>query len=204
MNVIIRVKSNTASKLFRAMSNDLKAQKGMAKAVTRGMLNETKQFYREKQSAFWGGIGRSWQDTSPWGCSRISVLGDQGAILLHKIHGGRIKPKNTKNLAIPATEEAKKAGSPRLNRHPPLKLGAWGKDRKPHALVEADNVKKIRGKWSVVKAKEKVWYWLVKWVDQHPDPYALPSSSRLQTVIEKSAVNYINQLIKRSQRAPKT
>ncbi len=113
-------------------------------------------------------------------------------MLLHKIHGGTVYPKPPKkNLAIPASSEARAAGWPSWHRTPPLRLGMWGRDGRPHALVEADVVRKYRGKWKKILAPAgKVWYWLAKSAFHLPDPEALPPPESVMGAVKSAAVDY--------------
>lgn len=108
------------------------------------------------------------QDTGALRSSIIAIyVGDRGFVVGTNLHyaaihqfGGRIVPKNGKYLAIPATVEAQKAGSPR-NWGEALKFKVVEKDgRHVKALVES----KTRGKKRTWQ-EDVVQYFLAKSVD---------------------------------------
>jgi len=195
---ILIVKHDSITPLLKNLSQYWRVPSDFTKVCARALMNDTQDFYAEKASAFWGRIGAAFKDESASGVARISVMGEQGAILIHKVNGGTVYPKAPKkNLAIPASSEAKAAGWPSHGRTPPLRLGAWGKDGKPHALVEADVVKKVRGRWiKESPAFRRIWYWLVKSATHLPDPEAMPPPRRTMDAVLKAAVDRATRVLK--------
>jgi hypothetical protein len=105
--------------------------------------------------------------------------------LLHRIHGGTIRPKRGKTLAIPANAEAYKAGSPREANVDQLDYIPLHQGNLVGAL--------IRRFQSIIKRTKKgstgkmiggdVWYWLVRSVNTKPHPEELPSENILANSI---------------------
>lgn len=200
---VLIVKHDSITPLLRHLSQYWRKPDDFTKVCARALMRDTQDFYAEKGSKFWGRIGGAFKDESLSGVARISVMGEQGAILIHKVNGGTVYPKPPKKrLAIPASSEAKAAGWPSWNRTPPLRLGAWGKDGKPHALIEADVVRKVRGRWiKESPAFRRIWYWLVKSATHLPDPDALPPPERTAKAVLDVAVNRAAEVIQTGRRA---
>ena len=196
----ILVKSDTITPTLQKLSQYFKGRE-LHNRIGQAMLNDMRKFYTEKGGRqFWSGIGSAWENTTDTsqGNPRISVQGDQAKILLHKINGGMIFPTSPrKNLAIPANDAARRAGSPSEDDHPPLRLGCWGRDGMPHALVTFDeNFKKHKKKWGMAsKLTGVIWYWLVKFVNQQPDPDAMPSEERTLDAVGEAAKKDIQSAI---------
>ena len=188
---VLIVKHDSITPLLRNLAQYWRRPDAFTKVCARALMRDTQDFYAEKGSVFWGRIGGAFKDESGEGVARVSVMGEQGAILIHKVNGGTVYPKPPKkNLAIPASEEARKAGWPSWNRTPPLRLGAWGRDGKPHALVEADVARKVRGKWlKESPAFRRIWYWLAPSATHLPDPEALPPPERTMESVKEAAVD---------------
>ena len=196
---VILVKADTITPTLQKLSQYFKGRQ-LHNRVAQAALNDTRAFFFDKQSRFWSGIGSAWANTTDTaqGNPRISVQGDKAKILLHKINGGTIYPTSPrKNLAIPANAQARAAGSPSEGDTPPLRPGCWGRDRKPHALVTFDdNFKKHKKKWGMAsKFKGVIWYWLVKFVNQQPDPDAMPSEERTLEAVREAANESIQAAI---------
>lgn len=192
------VRHDSITPLLRNLSQYWRKPDDFTKVCARALMDDTQAFYAEKGSKFWGKIGGAFKDESLSGVARISVMGEQGAILRHKVDGGTVYPKPPKkNLAIPASSEAKAAGWPSHGQTPPLRLGAWGRDGRPHALVEADVVRKVRGRWiKESPAFRRIWYWLVKSATHLPDPEAMPPPSRTMDAVLKAAVDRAARVLK--------
>jgi hypothetical protein len=135
-----------------------------------------------RSSNFWAGIAKS---------TALSVYNNDYAFVAisnpainQKVYGGTIKPASARGaLAIPLTEEAYKAGSPREGGLPELffmKLG--GKDGRP-VLASKVGKKGLR-----------VDYLLVKNVTQSPDPDALPDQEIMQDMITNEVTRYLARL----------
>ena len=187
---VILVKSDTITPTLQKLSQYFNGRK-LHNRIAQAALNDTRDFFFEKNSKFWSGIGSAWANTTDTshGNPRISVQGDQAKILLHKINGGMIFPTSPrKNLAIPANDAARRAGSPREDDHPPLRLGCWGKDKMPHALVAMEATgQKLKKRWGFAQKEGTIWYWLVKFVNQQPDPDAMPSEERTIDAVSEAA-----------------
>lgn len=194
----IIVKHDSITPLLRTVSQNLKRPEVMMGKCSEAMLTVTDEFYGEKASAFWGRIRKAFQENNGPNVARISIGGEEGALLLHKVNGGTVYPKPPKKyLAIPASAAAKAAGWPSHGRTPPLRLGAWGRDGRPHALVEADVVRKVRGKWMKESpAFRRIWYWLVKFAHHLPDPEALPPPEQVMAAVKSAALDYFARVIK--------
>lgn len=197
------VRYDSITPLLKNLSQYWRKPDDFTKVCARALMDDTQAFYAEKGSKFWGNIGGAFKDETVSGVARISVMGEQGAILIHKVNGGTVYPKPPKkNLAIPAHAEAKKAGWPSWGSTPPLRLGAWGRDGKPHALVEADVVRKVRGKWiKESPAFRRIWYWLVKSATHLPDPDAIPPPERTKDAVLKVAVDVASRVLKTGRKA---
>lgn len=195
---VLIVKHDSITPLLRNLAQYWRKPEDFTAVCARALMRDTQDFYAEKGSKFWGAIGGAFKDKSGDGVARISVMGEQGAILLHKVNGGTVYPKAPKkNLAIPASAEAKAAGWPSHGKTPPLRLGAWGKDGKPHALVEADVVRKVRGRWiKESPAFRRIWYWLVKSATHLPDPEALPPPERTRNAVLDVAIKRASEVMK--------
>lgn len=193
----IIVKHDSITPLLRTVSQNLKRPEVMLGKCSEAMLTVTDEFYKEKASAFWGRIRAGFQENNGPNFARISIGGEEGALLLHKVNGGTVYPKPPKKyLAIPASTEARKAGWPSWHRTPPLRLGCWGKDGNPHALVESDVVRKVRGKWMKESpAFRRIWYWLAKSAHHLPDPEALPPPGRIMAAVKIAAMDYFARVI---------
>ena len=200
----IVVRSSEAEQLLEYASQFWRDPSGMMKVAGQAMLADTQAFYSEKHSAFWERIGTAWKENSSDNTARISLLGEQAAILIHKRDGGMVYPgAPPKNLAIPATELAKRAGWPSWGKTPPLVPGWWGRDGRPHALVEDDNPNRKPKKEKPAKpSKEKkrrksgkpimdikdprpVWYILARQAKHKPDPAAMPDPKRTLDAVKK-------------------
>lgn len=195
---VLIVRHDSITPLLRNLAQYWRRPDDFTKVCARALMRDTQDFYAEKGSKFWGAIGGAFKDESVSGVARISVMGEQGAILLHKVNGGTVYPKAPKKyLAIPASSEARAAGWPSWGRTPPLRLGAWGRDGKPHALVEADVVRKVRGKWMKESpAFRRIWYWLAKSATHLPDPEAMPPPERTKAAVLDVAVERAARVLK--------
>jgi hypothetical protein len=122
--------------------------------------------------------------------------------LNQKIHGGTITPKRGRFLAIPATQEAYAAGSPReggMNLRPETIFMGGG--RTAVALVEAwsqsisyrKNSRGTKVKAGAESQGGRVQYWLVKSVETQADEKALPTSDALQAAVEDEARKYLDR-----------
>ena len=200
---VLIVRHDSITPLLRSLAQYWRKPDNFTKVCADALLEDTQKFYKEKGSAFWGSIRDAFEDSSFSGVARISVMGEHGAMLLHKVNGGTVYPKAPKkNLAIPASSEAKAAGWPSHGRTPPLRLGAWGRDGKPHALVEADVVRKVKGRWMKESpAFRRIWYWLVKSATHLPDPEALPPPERTMAAVRKAAVDVASRVLKTGRKA---
>lgn len=200
----VLIKHDSIRPLLRNLVQYWRKPTDFVAVCSRAMLNDTQDFYTEKNSVFWGQIGGAFTDTHDNTTPRITVQGEHGAILQHKVSGGRINARPGGSLAIPATPEARAAGSPSLNRHPPLKLVVFGGGKTGRgiaALVESDVVKKTRAGWQVIQQREKVWYWLKRFVDQQPDPQALPDPDRTMRAVLTAAVDRVARVMKTGRKA---
>lgn len=131
-------------------------------------------------------------------------------IINQKVYGGIIKPKTKKTLAIPATGEAYAAGSPREGGAPELTF-AWSFDEernkwRPSLVAKSKYLritKKGERKRTTKKTMDKattgigdVWYWLVKSVNQDPDPTALPEDAIVLSMMRETAKAYAIDLMR--------
>lgn len=191
---VIRIKTDSITPTMKKLSQYFK-KKELVMPLSEAMLTDTRAYFRDRNSKFWGNIGTAWENTAQTGQGnpRISITGEQGKILLHKIHGGTIYPARAANLAIPANAQAKAAGSPRFVKSPKLQLGYWGRDRRPHGLVQIIK-KAAKGRPAVVK----LWYWLVKFANQQADPTAMPPEARTLGAVKDTAKKMIRLEITRA------
>jgi len=95
----------------------------------------------------------------------VTVGGAEGSILLHKINGGLVRAKEAGALAIPLTNQAKRAG---YARHFPKPLTLIKRRVGPPLLVE------------ISRQKFTPHYVLKKSVFHRPDPKALPDKAAVE------------------------
>lgn len=137
-----------------------------------------------------GGGGSAWTQAATDNAATVSVEGEWGAILRHKITGGPVRAATAGNLAIPANDTARRKGSPRTFGSPKLRVVRFGKNG-PLALVRDDrpaggSAKKKRGKGKAPKKKPEVWYWLKPAVVQKADPGAMPPMPLLGEAVARA------------------
>ncbi len=103
----------------------------------------------------------------------VTVGGEEGKILIHKVSGGVVRAKEAGALAIPLTPAAKRAG---YARHFPRPLTMVSRKTKPPLLVEIK-------RWTGRNAAWVIHYVLKKSVYHKPDPLALPDRSAVEARI---------------------
>lgn len=169
------------------------AAQAVAKTLKRHFLaRETEpNAFGWRKRHFWKreGFDNTAVDTASITDERATVLVSSRAIA-HKLKGGTIRPgPGKKALAIPLTERAYLAGSPRLGVIPGLFLLKRGKDQfMPRAFLAT------KGE----DGKPQVQYLLVPSVTQRADPRTLPEPPVLQAAAQQAA----EAVIARARQAP--
>jgi hypothetical protein len=196
------------SELFQEIGNPVRALSVAAAAMQRAYCDH---FRSRGGRQFWAGIANAVQIDDPEdGVSAgIVVGGNRGALLLHKIQGGKIVAKTGKNLAIPACDEARKLGSPSYWSKPgDGKLTPVFKGRRIVALAFAMDFghgKSFQAKaarlgkartGSKAQGKGIIAYWLTPSVDQAADPQALPSSQVVLAEVRQALDELRDRIIK--------
>lgn len=163
----------------------------------RALENHVRKYYRDRGGVFWPRMGKAWVPETAGDVAKVSVEGEWGAILQHKITGGTIRAANAKNLAIPANEQARKKGAPRNFKSPKLRVIRFGRNG-PKALVKDDRKSVGKGKKKRAKPgqgkprkKPEVWYWLKESVTQKADPGALPPMGPLGAAVRVAVAEYV-------------
>lgn len=157
---MIRIKSSSLDKLGIKLSEIIERMK--PERAIRILGQEFRNchadhFVSRGGSRFWSAIASATKLDPPSGSSAIVRVADvPGALLLHKISGGEVRPKVATRLAIPANDLARKRGSPSAwSSLGDGKLEAlWGRNG-PFALVDAKAYAKARRKARVGSAKRK-------------------------------------------------
>lgn len=109
---------------------------------------------------------------------------------VHKLRGGTIRPKRGRALAIPLTNRAKKAGSPR----------EWDDD----ALFPLKTKRGLflmiatlgKGRGGIKGQRLIAAYKLLPKVTHRPDPTALPPEGNLEAAVEDEALKYLRRSIR--------
>jgi hypothetical protein len=185
--------------LGRRMANDLRAH-----FMQRNIEGPRNQF-NAPSSNFWADILAAVHDAQAT-IEGASVTISHAAIA-QKVYGGTIAGDG-KMLTIPARLEAygkKATGFDNLTAIF-FKSGAGALIATDISITQADNSdgKRERGKKYAGTLKESgmVFYWLVKSVDQEPDPNALPTKEKLEAGLAESlaetAEQHLNRVIHRA------
>jgi len=128
---------------------------------------------------FWAGVRSATQLT------RVDATGATVTIahaaILQKVHGGTIRPRERKALAIPAIAQAYGTS--------PAEIGD-GVHFRP-ARAEASGGKSVG---ALVDDAGTVWFWLVRSVTQPPDPRALPVQASIMAALEQQAGRFASLL----------
>ena len=121
----------------------------------------------------------------------LGQVDDAGAsVEIHKLgvaqryFGGPIEPKNVQFLTIPAAEES--FGKTVETVEQDVQLGVrYGAGGVPRALVELvqETSEKTGRPFKSPRPGGKVLFWLVKHVDQEPDPTVLPEPDEIRTAV---------------------
>lgn len=150
---------------------------------------------------FWRDIRRATKITSISANSATVTVAD--ARLNLKIHGGTVTPKRGRMLAIPATAEAYRAGSPREGGMSLVVevLGRLASGKMGVALVrpeqQAVKFKKTKSGVKAVAGKltfAEVMYWLVPSANVPRDPGAVPTQGQIDAAVKRGAQAFMRQV----------
>ena len=119
----------------------------------------------------------------------VSVSIDQVGVR-QRYFGGPIDPVRGKYLTIPALAEAYGHAATEFSDLKFFRAVAGGSGYSTPALAPADTTPGPRG---FVDA-DSVYYWLVRHVDQEPDPDVLPDDDELEVSALAGALNYLSRL----------
>lgn len=192
----IEVDISAAKAALEAAGKTLFGRQALPVAA-RALEENVRKYYRDRGGVFWPRLGKAWVPETVGDVAKVSVDGEWGAILRHKITGGTIRAANAKNLAIPANPQARKKGAPRNFASPKLRVVRFGKGG-PLALVKDDRKPKgpgtkKRGKAGAAKKKPEVWYWLKESVTQKADPAALPPTGPLGAAVAAAVTKWLKK-----------
>lgn len=109
--------------------------------------------------------------------------------ITQKIHGGEIKPKEGKYLALPAIAEAYGKSPRSFNNLEPMIRWMNG-ERRAVALME----RKSTDVKSRTESGGKVFYWLVESVHQKKDERALPGRAKMEAALAEEAGFFLEDL----------
>lgn len=125
-----------------------------------------------------------------------AVVSIASEAIAHKLHGGEVRPKRGRALAIPACNEAYRAGQPSaMNKDMlefvPLKLGGL-----VGMLIERQHDVIRRTKQGFKQGQKrggKIWFWLMAKVTHRPDPQTLPPQADLDMQANALVENYLRE-----------
>lgn len=150
--------------------------------------------------------GTSWRQLGDAVVVSIASVG-----IRQRYYGGTIKPKVRRYLTIPAVAEAY---GKRASEFPELKFALVPDPRSGRlrpALVRKDasevtliDTRTVRGRTKVFKreGQGRVLFWLVRQVQQQPDPSVLPSQEAVQGQVSRDLNDYVTRLIERAGGTP--
>lgn len=182
-----------------------------------GLMGVVATALREVHRAYWYGRGPFWQTKIARYLNRgeisdvtasIVVGGEGGAILLHKIDGGTVRPVPPKKyLAIPANDAARALGWPShwSSRGDGQLDVVFGRGRVPVALalrtihrpslrrrVGLSGGKGNRAQAQMATRKGQIMYWLKRSATHKPDPAALPPEADVVDAVRAAGQVYLD------------
>ncbi len=184
---------NGLTKKLQAMKAQLEGHDWRG-PVGRAMQNVVRSHYIGRGGVFWPRMGKAFARADTDNSVRMKVEGQEAAILQHKIHGGTIRAKTGRMLAIPANPDAKSKGSPSTFSTPALQLAVFGghaalvekvgggRKQRAGQHVNLGGVQRTARGWKQVQERFRVWYWLKAAVTQQADPNALPPHGMVESV----------------------
>lgn len=178
------------------IASGLKRPRGLAVVLGREVRNRLRSHFIGKQRTepnrlggkrtnFWRAVANAvHQPEIDAAGTQIRVAVAHPAIA-QKVFGGRLTPKRAKALTIPVSKEAYGRTAATLEADKGILLFVLGKrDGQQRAvLAELSTTKGV-----------VVHYVLAPWVDQKPDPDALPSKEELSETITTRAQAYVSRL----------
>lgn len=208
----IRITSDSLTPHLKRVAKDAKSMRTVRRAAGVEAAKGLREHFSSKRSRFWESI-RDRVGNPELKADGAVVVPIAAPELVHKVTGGPIEPRRGRALTIPATAAAKKTGSPGMMDRKnfltfipipgrPKLIGALvdtGKPppRKPKKAKKpkrARHARRPRKTTSKPFPIENVWYWLVRKVDQKPDPKALPPKRRMQARVARAAMRALEYL----------
>lgn len=205
---MIRLKidiTDNATPALRQILADVKPGSGLGLVMGRALANTLKEHFRQRNAKpnklggqrtnFWSGVAAAVQNP---------VVTDGGVSvavshphIAQKVYGGRIVPTKKKALAIPVNAKAY-GNSPRIFKDLAFIPVRDKTSATTGYLVEGELRKILRGPRKGQEAiRPKVGgamlYVLKKYVDQVPDPLALPETSAMLDNVAKAARIFLSR-----------
>jgi len=196
----IIVKHDSLTPKLRALSAFFERPEAFSKVCTGALLEDTQEYYRGKGGKFWSRFQAGFVDTHLERLPRISIIGYDAAILIHKRDGGTVVPKMGKRLAIPTRNNPDREKWPSHYEDGELvplfgKNGIYGlASRKMMDSIKAATAG-MRGQ-ARSAAIERLrtfaqMFTLVKQATHQPDPDALPSKERTMKAVLGAATDAV-------------
>ena len=197
--------TDKATPELRQLLADVKPGGGLGMVMGRALADTLKKHFRTrnatpnalggKRTNFWSAVAAAVQNpVVADGEVRVAVSHPH---IAQKVRGGRINPKKTKVLAIPVNAKAHGV-SPRTFTDLAFIPARGGPQVNVGYLVEGELHKILRGPrkgTEVVKPKPggAMMYVLRGWVDQLPDPKALPDTAAMLDPVAKAARSFLSR-----------
>lgn len=199
----ILVKSDTITPKLRYIAGQFKDPAVLVENMTDAMLEDTKAYYQDKGGGFWSRFSSGFTDTHLDRLPRISIVGYDAAILVHKREGGTVTPKNGRHLAIPTRNNPQRdkwpshygAGElePMFGRNGVYGLASTAQMRSIRASVA-----RLRGParaTAIMRLRTFAQlFTLVKSATHRPDPEALPPPERTMAAVFARAKKTVQAL----------
>lgn len=214
MNTEITVIQDTVSPLLRDLAEALHDPQRINRVRGQAVVNQLKDHFRARDAM---PNKRGWPKQHLYSeFARATHLGEittdaadvvvAHPAILQRIHGGEIKPKRGRMLALPAMALAAGAGSPREGATPVLKMlmayneaighWMWCLFAVEQATKEVkDRRKGHKGEIKTVpdpKQPSGIWYWLARSTNPPADPNAIPSDETLSQAATAAALEFFN------------
>ena len=195
------VNSAGLERALEAAARDLGRSRPLLAKLGKSLEKELRQHFLQRDRE---GNHHGWPSKHFWNreiranTALTSVTEDQATVTIaspamaQKVYGGTIRAKRGRFLAIPATQEAYEAGSPReggmhlfLVAESPRKGGMQG-------------VFQPKGRFFLMGEDGLVHYWLKQSVTQAADPEALPDLDQVGYRLGVEAEAWVDERLRRS------
>ncbi len=195
----ILVKHDTITPKLRELSRFF-ASGEFVSVCSKSLLADTVAYYEEKGGRFWPRLGGGFAETSLERLPRISIVGYDAAILIHKRDGGTVVPKMGRRLAIPTRNNPNREKWPSHYGDDEL-VPMFGRNGL-YGLASARMMASIKRSTAGLRGKARSaaidrlrtfaqMFTLVKFAVHQPDPEALPPADRTMQAVLNSATEAV-------------